>query len=222
MKLLFVGLAKVLWLFDLNSSNPKGISLSLIFEKLTARYGFGKFPQHPADLNEQKAWAFQFGTFVNSKNDPINVAFSIYNNGFMAETMSTTVDAAEFLRDVAAWLSNEFGMVIPPEDKVQKICISQLEVEFPGSLMTLNPKLEKFASELSARIKFVDNKPRTFDFSSLNFWTEDTSDLMAPGLFRFERRWGKPFSSNQYFSQAALETHDHIKLLEELENILKP
>lgn len=137
----------------------------------------------------------------------------------MAETVSSTDDSTEFLQEISAWIAKDYGFVLPPD--VKKGYLSQVHVECDVPLRNLSPKLMRFASLLSARVKTADKKPRQFDIGALQFWTEDMGQTMAPAMFRFERKWGEPFSSNQYFSQAALETQEHLDLLNELEQILK-
>lgn len=221
MKLLGVGVARSIWMFDTNLLNPKGLSLPVVFKELVARYSFTKVPLHPLDVNEQGALAFRFGTFVNSKGSSLNIALMIYNNGVFAETSSSTVDSIEFLRDVTGWLAQEFGFVIPSETDIRKGYLSQITVKFDAPLIVLNPKLTHLLRLIELRLKTLDGKPRQFEFAGLGCWSEDLSVGLAPDSFRFERKWGEAFAANHYFSQAPLETEDHLDLLKELEGILR-
>lgn len=220
MKLLSVEIARSIWMFDLGLLNPKGISFQDSFEKLGARYQFSKFPRNLLDLNEQKALAFQVGTFVNSAKVPITVSFNVYNNGFVAETLSTTDDATEFLQDLTKWLAKEFDFAVPSGNNLHKGHLSQVGVELETSLSPLNPKIAAFVERLNAQFRSVDGKPKRFDIASVSFWTEEFGEPNAPSSFRLERKWGKQFTSNQYFSQAPLETRQHLDLLREFEKIL--
>ncbi len=221
MKVLAVGLARVIWIFDIRFLNPRGLSFQEVFRKLGERYRFAKSPQNQLDFNEQKAWAFESGTFANSQKKFLNITFSIYNDGLVADTLSSTDDSTEFLMEVTSWAVKEFGFSIPPREKLKKGYLSQIDVESDLSLISLNTKLAKFVRIIESRVKTVDGKRRQFEMGSLNFWTEDVQTPMAPAAFRFERKHGVPFASNQYFSQAALETDEHIKLIQELEKLLK-
>jgi len=218
MKLIHVPMARAAWLFDISLLNPKGLSIQEAFDKLKEKYRFSKAPKHPLDLNEAKALAFEVGTFVNSKNVPVSVTLGIYNDGLTAQTQSSTDDAKEFLQEVAVWIE-QFGLAVPHDP--QKAYLSQLIVEWHTPLTRLNPKLTAFLQAIEAKVKTADNKPRQFDVCALNCWTEDVNQGMAPAAFRFERKLGVPFSTNQYFSQAPLETQQHIALLNELEQLLK-
>jgi hypothetical protein len=222
MKLLYVATAKAMWIFDLNLLNPKGLSLHGVIDSLKEKYKFSKAPAHPLDVNEEKALAFQLGTFINSQNQPISITFKVFNNGFAADSLSSTRDSDEFLREISAWLVKDYGFLIPPEDKLQKAYLSQLDVQCDVPLVALNPKLEAFAQTVSAASKAADGKPRKFEIGAVNLWPEDINQPLAPAVFRYERRWGVPFANNQYFSQAPMETHKHLEVLEDLEKLLKP
>jgi len=219
MKVRYVALARSLWAFDLNLLNPKGVSWQGVFEPLIARYKFAKAPRHLLDVNEQKNLAFQSGTFVNSKNEPIGVTLIIYNNGISAETQSSTDDANEFLKDLSSWMAREHGLIVPAD--INKGYVSQVEVECDTPLVALNPELPAFLRNMDRQVKTIDGKPRQFDFAAIQCFTEDVNQMWAPAVFRFERKWGSPFSSNIYFTQSALETREHIEVLNELEQLLK-
>jgi hypothetical protein len=221
MKILSVGQARTFWMFDLGLLNPRGLSLHLAFEQLAGKYKFSKAPQNPLDLNEQKALAFQVGNFVNSIKIAININFTIYNNGFSAETQSSTDDATEFLEEVSAWIVKEHGMVAPSSLDLKKGYVSQMDGESDTPLVVINPKLNAFLRLIEGRIKTADGNPRQFDLGAIQCWTEDVNQTMAPAPFRFERKWGLPFASNRYFTQSAFETQPHIDLLNELEKLLK-
>jgi len=210
-----------MWAFDTQLLNLKGFSTQELFKKLDERYSFAKSPKHPLDLNEKGVLAFQLGTFVNSEKAHLNVTFTIYNNGFAAETTSSTNDASEFLQDLAEWMSKEFGFQLPPEDNLKKAYFSQTVVHLDAPLSTLNPKLQTIAGALQANAKSIDGKPRQFEFAGINFWTEDVGQTFAPAPFRLERKWGVPLASNQYFSQAPLETERHLSLIGDVEKLLK-
>ncbi len=219
MKVRYVALARSLWMFDVNRLNPKGLSWHGAFEKLSEKYKFAKAPKHLLDLNEQKNLAFQAGTFVNSKKAPIGVTFNIYNNGISAETQSSTDDATEFLQEMTSWMAKEYDFVVPRD--VKQGYVSQVDVECETPLVALNPKLPMFLRQLEERVKTIDGKPRQFDVGAIQCFSEDVNQMMAPAVFRFERKWGPPFASNQYFTQSALETDEHIELLNKLEQLLR-
>jgi hypothetical protein len=220
MKILYVGLARSIWLFDFNLLNPKGLSLQGVIDGLRQKYHFAKAPKNALDLDERKALAFKSGTFTNSKGIPVLTAFTIYNDGFAAETLASTDDSTEFLVEVSDWINKEFGLVVP--QPVRKAYVGQIDFESDVSLLALDPRLEGLVDSIEHRYIPPDGKARHFDFAGISFWTEDANLPLAPAMIKVERKIGSPFSSNHYFSQTPLETQQHIEFLHELEQILRP
>jgi hypothetical protein len=219
MKVLFVGLARTIWLFELSLFNPKGLSLQPAITAIGKRYQFAKVPSSIIDFDEHKGLPFKAGTFVNSKGTALLVTFTIYFDGFLAETMSSTDDATEFLVDLTSWLSRDFGFAVPHNAK--KVWVSQIDFESDAPLVSLNPKLEKMIKFLETRVKPADGKARKYDVGGLHFWTDDITKNGAPAVVKIERKFQTSFADNHYFSQAPLETQDHMEFLSELEQILK-
>jgi hypothetical protein len=219
MKVRYVALARSLWAFDLNLLNPKGLSWQGVLEPITTKYKFAKAPKNLLDVNEQKNLAFQLGTFVNSQNTSISITLTIYNNGISAETQSSTDDATEFLKELTSWIAREHGLAVPTD--IKKGYVSQVEVECDTPLVALNPRFAEFLRGIEQRVKTIDGKPRRFDFGAIQCFTEDVNQMWSPAIFRFERKWGSPFASNIYFTQSALETREHIEVLNQLEQLLK-
>jgi hypothetical protein len=218
MNILYVGLARSIWLFDFSLLNPRGLSLQGVIDGLKQRYQFAKAPKNALDLDERKALAFRSGTFTNSKGVPVLTAFTIYNDGFAAETLASTDDSTEFLVEVERWLKTEFGLVVP--QPVRKAYVGQIDFESDVPLLAVNPQFAGFIESIEDRYRPPDGKARHFDFAGISFWTEDANLPLAPAILKIERKIGSPFSSNHYFSQTPLETQKHIELLNELEQLL--
>lgn len=219
MKLIYVDAAKVTWLFDTRLVNPKGLNQALLFNGLKEQYKFAKVPAH-GDDTKNNALVFEHGAFVRANGDSIHVKLSIYNDGIVAETISSTDDALEFIKSLSAWAASA-NFSLPSEGVVRMGFVSQLRVSCETPISAINPKVESLCRLLESRLQNLDNKPRTFDLGGLHFFSEDISKPLAPIPFKFERSYGVPFSDNEYFTQAPLRTEDHLDLLEALESLLK-
>jgi hypothetical protein len=219
MNVLFVGLARSIWLFNVSLWNPKGVSLQPMIDKLKEKYEFAQAPKNVLDTDESKALTFKAGRFINSKKVPVIVSFSIYNDGLVADTLSTTNDSTEFLVEATSWIQEEFKLVLP--SNLKKGYVTQIHFETNIHLTKLNPRLTDLLKFVEERYKPFDGKQRKFDVAGLSFWTEDVNQPQAPTIFKLERKMGAPFSSNYYFSQAPLETQPLIDLLNEFERILE-
>lgn len=219
MKVLFVGLARSLWLFDFNMFNPKGLNPQPALEEIGKRYQFAKVPRNMLDFDENKGLPFKAGTFVNSKGISLLVSFTIYLDGFVADTASSTDDSTEFLVDVTGWLGRDFGFVVPAG--IKKAWVSQIDFECDLPFTDLNPALTKIVKFLESHVKAPDSQSKKFDLGGLHFWTEDITKPGAPATVKFERKYQTSFSDHHYFSQAPLQTQDHEELLLELEKVLR-
>lgn len=219
MKILSVALARVVWLFDASHINPRGLSFQEILQKLSEKYRFAKAPRTVADVSSDKSFAFELGTFVNSKKLPLAVTFKLYGDGMVTDTWSSTDDSTEFMQELSSWATHDFGFLIPDISKINVGYLSQINVESDLKLQSLAPQFVNFARMLESKVKTIDRKPREFEIGGLSFWTEDISKPSAPAVFKFEKKWGIPFSANQYFSQAALGTQEHIDILQEFEKL---
>jgi len=219
MKILFVGLARAIWLFDFAAINPSGKSLQGVIEELAKRYNFGKAPSSIIDLAEKNSLAFTAGTFTNSKDIPTLVSLNMYNDGFVADTMSSSNDSDDFLRDLIGWMVSECGLKAPTT--VRAGYVSQIDFECEVPLSKINPHLDEFTKVLEQIAKPADGKVRRFDLGAIHFWTEDATVTGAPAIVKFERKLNAPFSANHYFSQAPVETEVHVALIEEFEALMK-
>jgi hypothetical protein len=216
MNILYVGLARTIWLFDLALLNPTGMSLKGVIEEIAKRYQFAKAPKNELDFDDQRSLSFKGGTFVGQRKVPILVGLNIYFDGFVADTMSSTDETIEFLNDLAKWLNDTYGLAVPRERRVNYL--SQIDFRSDVPLVSLNRRLEAFVENLET---FAKDKERHYEVGSIQLWTEDVGKPGSTAPVKIERKISAPFSANHYFSQAPLPTKAHIELLGEFETILK-
>jgi hypothetical protein len=216
MNVLFVGLARTIWLFELARLNPTGMSLRGVIEEIGKRYRFAKVPANQLDLDEKHSLAFKGGTFTGARSVPIIVSLNIYNDGFVADTMSSTDETTEFLNDLTKWLYDTYGLTVPKERRV--LYLSQIDFRSDVSLTNINRRLETFAANLEA---LGNTAEKHYEVGSIQFWTEDSSKSGSAAPVKIERKVSAPFSAEHYFSQAPLPTTVHIELVNEFEAILK-
>jgi hypothetical protein len=214
MKILYVGLARTIWLFNFALVNPTGINLRGVFDALGKRYQFGKTPKNEIDFDDQNSLSFKSGTFVGQRKVPLLIDLNIYNDGIVVDARSSTDESTEFLNDVANWLQDTYGLAIPKERRVAYL--SQIDFQWDVSLGNLNPGLAALAGQANEH-----SVPKSeFEVASIQFWTEGFSRPNAPAPLKIERKIPAPFSSNHYFSQAPMETKDHIAFLNAFEALL--
>lgn len=219
MKLLSINLARAIWLGQLIDFNPKGRNLYPIFLPLLVNsYKFKKFPLPNEKLDEVKGIKFEEGEFKNKEDEAIMIlSFTIYQDGFVADSRSSTKDSEEFIKEILTRARDEFKLTHYEEVIKRKNYLSQMFVSTDKSLVSLNPKLKEISKYVSDNIVGFENT--SFDLGGISFWP-DQKRTINPALFTIERQVNVPFSDRRYFSSAPLETEKHWELLNRLEAIL--
>ncbi len=222
MNLLSINQARSVWLFPLNDLNPRGKIIERdVVSEMATRYKFAKAPdvKEIVEAREKnKGLIFADGLFKSTSGEIINVTLTIYRDGLIADTRSSTIDSDNVLNEVLTWLQTDFGLLDYKSILVNKIYLSDVFVSMARSLDIINPKFKRFAEMLTAKVK-SPSAPLKFEVGALGFWI-DPAQKVPQVNFRLERAEGVPFSENRYYSIAPLETEEHLNTLSELENLL--
>jgi hypothetical protein len=222
MQLLNVINARATWLFELADLNPRGVNIFPdLLSWLKETYGFEKSPASINDLDETKGLSFKLGTFRPGEegfSPSVDVELTVYNDGLLAGTHSSTHDTDAFLLDVLRSAAEEFGLHFDPTIIRSKIYLSEITVRMEQSLRTLNPKLAQFAERLSMIHGHKCAGP--FEVGGISFWADTSMAALKFAPFLLERKLNAPFSENRYYSKAPLHTDEHVRLLEDFEGLL--
>ncbi len=219
MQLLSVGLARSVWLFDINELNPTGKSIFPdILVWLGEKYSFQTFPKAIADIDqEKKAYLFKSGQFQTDA-DTISVNFSIYNDGVVAETWASTDKGDALLEEILRSAASKYGLVFRPEMVRTKQYVSEVNVRLDHHLNNLNPKIAPFCQMIGGL--FVRHNLPPFEMTGMIFSPDvSASSYKPPGLL-IERKMGSPFTENRFWSKSPFTTKDHLVALEEFEKLL--
>jgi len=219
MKLISVTGARSIWLFDINDLNPRGKDVNAeLLGFLKDAYFFAKVPKSPTDLDAQKkCLKFEGGRFQIKEEIYISVNLEIYNDGFVADSRSSTRDTDLFVEDLLSLSTKEFSLAYDPSMIRTKMHVSELTIRMDAVLFDLNPKLAGFANTISAMCGL---QIPPFECSSLGFSTDLSVSHLKPSAFVLERKLGAPFTESRYYSKAPVHTDEHQELLAELEHIL--
>lgn len=212
MNLLAVRLARTIFLVPPYFLNPKGKFIRPSLEALKTRYGFQKSPfDAPASIPSSNEGAKYENGFFNSKNGSVVItSLTIHNDGFVVDGRTSTDDCEAFAMDVLTWISKEHGLPDPNEVPISRLYASELNVSYERAPALLNPKLNRFFSDVSAAI--ADERTGQADFLSFQFSTDPTKSPRQ-ATFRLDREINVPFDQNRYYSYASTKTDTHIELL---------
>ncbi|HTY22539.1 MAG TPA: hypothetical protein VMC85_05380 [Desulfomonilaceae bacterium] len=221
MQLISVDIAKAIWLFPLTEMNPTGRSLTQIFADIRKRYSFQKAPSHSLDYDsETKGLIFSEGEFINQKGEPILVKLSLFSDGAVAETWSSTTDSEGFLRDVMGWIHSEHGISLPPDRTPRIFYLSHLTVSMSHKHGAVFSKLQQLSELLGQKLTASGRSNKGFVAGGFSLWAANWDENVAPAAYRFEIKAGSKPGENRYFSAAPLPTEAHMEMLKEQEQLL--
>jgi hypothetical protein len=218
MKLLSINLAKSVWLGPVNDFNPKGKALnSTLVPFLVNSYKFKELPSEKEFAEPANGITFDNGEFTTKEGDIVSIRLSVFNDGLVADTRSSTNDSDAFLEDLLTRLSDSYNLPNYEQIIRKKIYASQVYATTDKSLEIINPKLTIISKYLSDKVLGFGGV--NFELGGIHFWPEQANPT-KPSVFIFERTLNVPFSEKRYYSAAPLQTEEHLELLDILESIL--
>ena len=215
MKILSIQTARSIWLFPTKFLNPKGRSIIPALEGIIDRYSFIKSaPLDEALGSEMNGLELKAGSFHKQNGVPIDVSVTIYSDGLVADTSSSTEDSDLFLIDALTFLSNNFDLVSYSELPIHKLFLSEV-------FFTLNEVPDFFSeftnSFMNKSSRYIDrDKFGDFSFMGINLAT-DPKLSGKTSFIRIERELNTPFDENRFYSTGSIKTSHHIELLVGLE-----
>ena len=221
MELLHINTARVIWAMHISDLNPRGRNLDSLLKWLVSRYKFEKYPASSHLEDQSTGYVFATGSFSRGQpeDDNVYVDLTIFNDGVVANTRSSTKDTEAFLFEAITLAAAEVHLVFRPEMIWKKLYLSEIDVRMDKPLTLLNPRLKAFAERISVLQGNVP--PITYDLTSIVIPPDPSLQQWRPSQFQLERRLNLPASQNRYYSAAPVQTDDHLELLKLFEdNIL--
>jgi hypothetical protein len=219
MQLLSVGLARSIWVFDVNDLNPTGKNfLPEFLPWLGEKYSFQTAPKSIADADkEKKGFIFQAGEFQSAEG-PLQVNFSFFSDGIVAETWSSTEHGDAFLEEVLRLAVSKYGLTYNPDMVQRKSYISELVVQLDHLPAEINPRIAGFCEKLNKL--FARHHLAPFEMTGMLFAPDVLASSYKPPGLLIERKQGAPFAQNRFWSKSPFTTKDHLFALEEFEKLL--
>jgi hypothetical protein len=216
MKIINVDIARATWLFPLQEINPGGRSFTQAFIELKGRYNFKKAPMHTLDFDaEAKGLIFDQGEFVNRDGITVIAKLSIFTDGMVSDTWSSTRDSEDMLEDVVKWVKTEHGFGLPTDRTVKKLYLSALTVMTEKGQIAGRSKLEELAEKVSMRLTETGRVNKGYIVNGFSLASADWDQSGAPVQYRFEIKTASHPGENRYYASAPLPTDVHIALIEE-------
>ena len=211
-------LARYLGFVETFDLNPVGkVFFPDLIPALVERYKFQSFPTKFDELDEQKGVEF-----LEGKWDGVTVdRLTIYRNGIMMDTRSSTADSEKLLEDVLLWAAKEFQVAYRPGMIKRKAYVSQLTFHSDVPILGgLNSALSRLSVRVGRATNEITGDDLVFEPFTVTLHHDRISLRQPVAAFTIQRRLETPFSENKYFSEAPLPTDLHLTLLQEFENDL--
>lgn len=218
MKLAAIHVSRVSYFLDIVDLVSSGrVFLPDLVTAIAEHCEFRKFPQNFGKENETKGAVFEIGKFGNQ---PIT-KLTIFNDGVVLETNSSTDVTEETLLAMLAWAKSASGLQFEPEMVKRKVFFSQLTAYLEVTLDSVHPIFGEISKELSKSNSDLYQQPMAFRTSGITLGVNTLTAKFLPAAFSIERRIDVPDTENKYFCSAPLTTGEHIALLEKFEKALQ-
>ena len=190
---------------------PSGLYLPDLMRMISERYAFAVFPTNYETIIKEGA-KYKEGRFVTEGRTIAIKELGFFVDGVLAVTWNTD-DAELVLNDLTVCAAQNFGFREPRTNLPRKFVSSvvvEFDVELGRALTAFDELQETFASAIRQRYGM---EPEIS--ASRIALSADPTKLPPQTTFEFtiERRAGRPFSENRYFSSATLPTASHLDLL---------
>jgi hypothetical protein len=214
MRITAIKLARVIALFDTDELTPRGeISLAKFIAAASKKFEFQKFPTAGEQVEEKNGLVFLDGTW----NDTPVMKLTIFNDGIILETNTSTSRSIQILKESLDWAKQELGLHVEEEMLRRIRYISQLSFFSEAPILTHSQPTNNAAKTMAELLASITGQRRKYEGIriDLDFDHSANRDTIAP--FTIQRLGVESFESNRYFSQAPLPTEAHIALLEQFE-----
>jgi len=210
-------LARVFGFVDMNDLNPRGkIYLHEIVPTVVEEFQFQSYPQKREEFDENKGVVFLLGKWAG-----INIEkLTIYGNGLMIDTRSSTDDSSRLLEELLTWAAQQFGTEYKQGMISKRRYLSQLTFYSNAPLLVPATAISRLSERVSQSVKSIlgDSLPYLPNRLDLHFDHSEENRPIAP--FTIQRRGQAAFSENKYFSEAPMPTNQHWELLQAYETDL--
>lgn len=214
MQLQAVITARLLGFVELATLNPEGkVFFPNIVSAIVERFSFQKYPTTPEQFDESKGIEFLDGQW-----DGVNVSkLTIYNNGFLVDTQSSTDDSERILIESLDWAKKQLGITFEPKMIYRRRYLSDLVFSTDTPVIDGFEPVDKLRQNLSDAMEVVLDERFHYAGIRLDIDFERFQRQAPIAPLTIQRRNDYAFSDNTYFSEAPLPTEVHWDLLEQYE-----
>jgi hypothetical protein len=205
-------MARLLGFVELACLNPGGkIFFPDVLAGIGNKFNFQKLPTGVID--ESKGVEFGDGRW-----EGVNVSkLTIYSNGFLVDTQSSSDDSERILLETLDWATREFGISFSPEMIYRRRYLSNVTFASEVPLLDGFAPARRLKENLRAMSPAILEDDIEFAGARLDIDFERYQRNAPISSFTIQRRQNTAFADGRYFSEAPLPTDLHWQFLEEYE-----
>lgn len=152
-----------------------------------------------------------FHRVPSSFNPPLIDKVTIFSDGIIVDTRSSTKDSEAIFNEAMNWASESLGLTYRPDMVSRKVYVSEFVVRSEAALNNLNPALQAFSTKLSKTINHYAGITSKYELSGISFNYDSSQDRTSIPPFRIERLENPAYQENKYYTGAPLPTDEHLK-----------
>jgi hypothetical protein len=195
---------------------PSGLYLPDLIRGISERYAFALWPTNYETIMKEGA-KYKEGRFVTEGRTIAIKDLGFFVDGVLAVAWNTD-DSDLILNDLIVWAAQNFGFR-EPRTKLPRRFVSSVIIEFDAELGKALRAFDELQEGFASAIKETYGMDPEINASRIVL-SADPTKLPTTFEFNIERRVGRPFSENRYFSSATLPITSHLDLLRVFERRL--
>lgn len=177
------------------------------------RYKFSDYPTDIAAALRGGALEFRHGLFKKAAFD-----LAVYNDGIIISSQSNSEVVDEAYQDIISVITKTLGFSIAKAKIVDRLYDSTIVVKSDKPILEPINSIAILGDSVSTRLRDTNGMDVPFEPVGFSLSADyERISGMKPSVFRVERKAGRDFSLNHYYSTAPLRTDDHLAVLGELE-----
>jgi hypothetical protein len=183
------------------------------------------FPVLQPGFNASQPFSYSAGRFTHGDQTLAITTLMMLVNGDIIATTSTE-DSELVFDDLVRLLDEKFGFRLRHAN-IKRSYLSTLVVEFDNAFSSYIDKIARMEGAINSLLPpGIEERY----FKSISFGRSPSSDpevaidqisAVEKADFTIERRAGQPLSSNRFYCVAPMRTADHIRALEQIEQIAR-
>jgi hypothetical protein len=214
MRVLSVMSARAIALFDIGELNPGGrVFLPNVISELVERFQFQNFPKTPEQFDEKQGIEFLDGHW-----NGVNVEkFTIYFNGILVQTQSSTADSQRIIDEGLRWGSEHLGLHYEPTMLKRWRFLNAFSFTTEVPILEAHSAVSNLANGVSEAMAHLIEENISYRANRLDIDFDRFNRQLPIAYFTIQRKIDGTFSDNRYMTEAPLPTDVHIKLVEKFE-----